>query len=454
MGSALPEGYKDSLAGVIPNEWSAQAIGDSTIEVIDGDRGTHYPKQTDFLDEGFCLFLSAKNVTKNGFSFNECQFISAEKDGALRKGKLSKSDLVITTRGTVGNVAFYNDLVPFSEMRINSGMAIIRVSGSTYSSSYIYKLLNSPLIESQLSKVVFGSAQPQLTIKVINELVIPTPPLPEQKKIARILSTVDSKLALIDQQITATQTLKKGLMQKLFSEGVGTQDDSSRKEGNWQPHTEFKDSELGRIPAGWDVSPLGKVASLQGGFAFKSSDRSETGVKWLKIANVTKGKVEWDTCEYLPESFLDQHKDFCLNEGDIVMALTRPLLQDELKIARITEKDKNSLLNQRVGRFLPHHGVSTKFLYCLLRSTHFVEAVAKAVMGTDPPNVSTKQVDAVIVAIPPVDEQDQIANILITADRKLVQLTTQKTQTEQLKKGLMQKLLTGQIRVKPDPQDH
>ena len=85
---------------------------------------------------------------------------------------------------------------------------------------------------------------------------IPVPPLPEQKKIARILSTVDSKLALIDQQITAAQTLKKGLMQKLFSEGVGTQDGASGDSGQWQPHTEFKDSELGRIPVGWDVTKL------------------------------------------------------------------------------------------------------------------------------------------------------------------------------------------------------
>ena len=78
-------------------------------QIIDGDRGKNYPKQEEFSDSGFCLFLNAKNVTAQGFSFENCTYITEEKDALLRNGKLCRGDVVLTTRGTIGNLAFYAD---------------------------------------------------------------------------------------------------------------------------------------------------------------------------------------------------------------------------------------------------------------------------------------------------------------------------------------------------------
>lgn len=96
-------------------------------EIIDGDRGKNYPTADEFLDEGYCLFLNAKNVTSSGFNFDTCMFITKEKDEALRKGKLSRGDVVLTTRGTLGNLAFFTEEVPYEHIRINSGMVILRM---------------------------------------------------------------------------------------------------------------------------------------------------------------------------------------------------------------------------------------------------------------------------------------------------------------------------------------
>ena len=79
-------------------------------DIIDGDRGKNYPKSEEILDDGYCLFLNAKNVTQKGFDFESCNFITREKDDALRNGKLSRGDVVLTTRGTVGNLAFYSKM--------------------------------------------------------------------------------------------------------------------------------------------------------------------------------------------------------------------------------------------------------------------------------------------------------------------------------------------------------
>jgi type I restriction enzyme, S subunit len=111
------------------SEWIECTLGEAPIQIIDGDRGKNYPKKADFSDTGYCLFLNAKNVTISGFAFTELNFINQEKDESLRKGKLKRGDLVLTTRGTVGNIAYYDKNVQFDHIRINSGMVIIRPDG-------------------------------------------------------------------------------------------------------------------------------------------------------------------------------------------------------------------------------------------------------------------------------------------------------------------------------------
>ena len=173
--------------------WSCELFN-NIVSVIDGDRGVNYPKSNDFFSDEYCLFLSAKNVTKNGFIFNETQFIKKERDELLRKGKLSRGDIVLTTRGTVGQFAFYSDEVTYNNIRINSGMVLLRNSNDNLLNSYFFKACNSFQISRQIKIVAFGSAQPQLTVKEINKIKINLPTKPEQQKIAAFLTAVDSKI--------------------------------------------------------------------------------------------------------------------------------------------------------------------------------------------------------------------------------------------------------------------
>ena len=119
---ASPEhGQKGGVSG-----WRECKLDNAPLEIVDGDRGKNYPSQNEFFDVGHCLFLSTKNVRFNGFDFSDCQFITREKDELLRKGKLRRNDVILTTRGTVGNLGFYGDSIAYENVRINSGMVIIR----------------------------------------------------------------------------------------------------------------------------------------------------------------------------------------------------------------------------------------------------------------------------------------------------------------------------------------
>lgn len=175
------------------SEW-IKLIENTKLEIIDGDRGKSYPKQEEFSHNGYCLFLNAKNVTSTGFQFDELNFISKERDLLLRKGRLNRNDIVLTTRGTIGNVAYYGKEIPFANMRINSGMIIIRTKANIDFPKFVYYQFFSKYMQEQISQFATGSAQPQIPITSINKFSIILPPYHVQKSIAKVLSSFDNKI--------------------------------------------------------------------------------------------------------------------------------------------------------------------------------------------------------------------------------------------------------------------
>lgn len=170
-----------------------KAIKDLDISILDGDRGKNYPHQDEIFKAGYCLFLSANNVTKKGFDFNETSYISKEKDETLRGGKIQRNDIIITTRGTVGNIAYYDDLIPYENIRINSGMLIVRC-GDKLNSKYIYYALKNRWFQEQIKSIQTGSAQPQLPKSHFIQMKLPVPSLNIQNRVANILWLLDQKI--------------------------------------------------------------------------------------------------------------------------------------------------------------------------------------------------------------------------------------------------------------------
>ncbi|MFA4996478.1 MAG: restriction endonuclease subunit S [Patescibacteria group bacterium] len=208
--------FKSTKLGDIPEDWSVVSIKNAPLQLIDGDRGINYPKLSDFSSGGYCLFLNNKNIKDDHFVFSNMQFITREKDELLKKGKLERLDVVLTTRGTVGNVAFYDEKVTFENIRINSGMILLRAC-EELSSSFLYHLMKSPLMKKRYLGVASGSAQPQLPIRSLEQIYIPIPPEDEQEEIVNICKTLDVKVLENAQYKEYLTILKKGLMQDLLS---------------------------------------------------------------------------------------------------------------------------------------------------------------------------------------------------------------------------------------------
>ena len=184
-------------------------------QIIDGDRGKNYPKQEEFSDSGFCLFLNAKNVTAQGFSFENCTYITEEKDALLRNGKLCRGDVVLTTRGTIGNLAFYDTSVPYENIRINSGMVILRMNKQVVSEIFFIEQFKMQL-DSIKSRIASGSAQPHLPISTMNKIEMILPPIELQNQFAAFVERVSQQKQTVQQSLEKLELMKKALMQEYF----------------------------------------------------------------------------------------------------------------------------------------------------------------------------------------------------------------------------------------------
>ena len=201
--------FVEMFGDTIINSRGLNTLAMSEIcEIIDGDRGKNYPTADEFYDEGYCLFLNAKNVTSKGFCFDDCMFISKEKNKLLRNGKLNRGDIVLTTRGTLGNLAFYGDNISFENIRINSGMVILRMRNDIMNEIYFIEQFKMKL-DYIKKQVASGSAQPQLPISTIKKIHILIPDIEKQRGFVEFVQQVNkSKLLSVSQpQIHIYKTL-------------------------------------------------------------------------------------------------------------------------------------------------------------------------------------------------------------------------------------------------------
>lgn len=229
--------------------WSFLKIKAYPIQIIDGDRGTNYPTKEEFLQDGYCLFLNTGNVTLSGFNFDVKAFVTEEKHKKLRKGHLQRYDSILTTRGTIGNVAFYGDSIPYDVVRINSGMLILRPDQSKLNPRFFYGLLRSSIFQQQAELFRYGAAQPQLPITTLKHIRLPLPPLPIQQKIAGILSAYDD---LIENNLKRIKLLEE-LAQITYEEWFVRLRFPGHESTPINPET--------NLPEGWENQKLAKLVN-------------------------------------------------------------------------------------------------------------------------------------------------------------------------------------------------
>ncbi|ENM5874903.1 restriction endonuclease subunit S [Vibrio mimicus] len=337
-----------------------------------------------------------------------------------------KPSIILGRKGSIGNIHYVNK--PF--WTIDTTFYVEAKNCDTKWLYYVFSSLN-------IEKLNEATGVPSLSRNNIYAQMLKAPSdQKEQQKIAEILSTVDKKIDLIDQKIAETEKLKTGLMQKLFSEGVGVQDEH----GNWQPHTEFQDNGL---PMHWGFLKLGSVAKVTSGGtpSRKKASFWENGtIPWITTGEVNFNCIT-NSSQKITDEGLKNSAAKMFPPDTILMAMYG---QGQTR-GRVAMLGIEASTNQACAAIICSKKLNPHFCYHYLSSQY--EKIRAIGNEGSQKNLNGQIIKDILIPCPNSEEQEQIALVLSTVDEKITLLAKQKSETQQLKKGLMQKLLIGEWRV-------
>ena len=423
--------FKATKIGRIPEEWEIQPLGD----LGDFFKGTSI-KASEIVENGLpCIRYGDIYVQyeNDNVVTHFSAFISRET--AEHSRRIYAGDILFAgtgeTQEDIGKcVAYTIDREAYA-----GGDLIVFRPKKEYQLNSVFLSYCMNCGEVAKSKSRLGQGLSIFHIYSINlkTLHVPLPPLPEQRKIAEILSTVDETIEKTDAIIQETQQLKKGLIQKLFTEGIG--------------HTRFKETKIGRIPEGWDYDILGNVAKVKGGKRLPKGDQfagTRTPYPYIRIVDFRNMSVAMGGLKYLKNKTQKSIARYTISSSDVYISIAGTIglvgiVPDELDGAKLTENAAKICNLKKVNKV---------FLAYFLISPNAQKQIDSFIGISTQPKLALNRIEKIQLPIPELDEQCEIAEILSEVDSKTEREQAFKEELEKLKKGLMQVLLTGKVRVK------
>lgn len=269
---------------------------------------------------------------------------------------------------------------------------------------------------------------PQLPGASLSKYFVTLPPLPEQEKIAQILSTWDKAITTTEQLIANSQQQKKALMQQLLTGKKRLLNDNGVK-----------------FSGEWKKGKLSDIANIDSGYAFKSTDftDSEKGIPIIRMSDFKAGGIDIsNAAKVIPETTIGLDR-FKLKTGDFVFGMSGSLSN----YGWVKEQDPPCFLNQRVGRILAKECAVQLFVTYLYLSDKIQQSILDKAAGAAQLNISSTDLRNTIVHYPSFEEQQKIAAVLSTADQEISAMQQKLDALQLEKKALMQQLLTGKRRV-------
>ena len=277
--------------------------------------------------------------------------------------------------------------------------------------------LASSRCQNQLQSKTSGLAKSQTNIsqKILLEVSLQTPAKEEQIKIATFLSAVDEKIAQLSQKLHLLGQYKQGMMQKLFSQQIRFKADDG---------SEFGELKIGK---------LGDMTSIQGGFAFKSTNFGKGITKVIRIGDIEKN-INLNLFSGICSNEIPDTR-YLISENAIVMALSGATFG---KLGKV--KQGSAYINQRVATFHVFEDSLNEFVYQIMLSQEFTTYIQSIPSASAQPNISNQDVINFDMLIPCLEEQTKIANFLSAIDQKMDVVSEQLKQAKIWKKGLLQQM--------------
>lgn len=425
MSEFVPEGWIEDVIGSyiansVAGEWGSEADG--------GENDIPVLRATNFSESGAVDYqkLAVRSITEK----------------KRLKKSLQRGDIVLEKSGgsptqPVGRVIYFDKDQPFLYSNFTQKLSPIAGCDSKY---LFYKLYfeyqNGTVLKFQQQTT--GIINFQLAEYLLYKTVFP--PLPEQQKIAAILSSVDEVIEKTQVQIDKLKDLKTGMMQALLTKGIG--------------HTEFKDSPVGRIPVGWEVVPISALAvNSRNSFVigpFGSNlvkgDYRDSGVPVVFVRDISPGSFKWVSNVFVTEKKADELASHNVNPGEIV--ITKMGLPPGIAAVYDTAMSPG-IITADIIRLRPDlEKVNPNYLVEVLNSDQAAKQVRDRTAGQTRPKLTLADYRTIVVPLPDMKEQEHIAEALGSVRSKIDKLHDKHQTYMEIKKALMQDLLTGKVRVK------
>lgn len=415
----IPQGYKQTELGIIPEDWEIVRLGD----IGNFSKGAGISRE-DAQTGNIPAIRYGEIYTTHNYCI-QIFYSYIDTVVAQHAKLLSYGDILFAcsgeTKEDIGkSVAYVNDIIAYA----GGDIIVLSPDQSCYDSRFMGYATNAAYVVSQKSAKGQGDAVVHISKDSLAEIMLYVPQnKDEQQAIAEALSDIDGLIAVLDKKIAKKRLIKQGAMQQLLT-------GKKRLPGFSDP---------------WVEKRLGDMGHLMNGYTFKSETYNLAGeFKIITIANVQSGYLMINACNRIIELPVDIQPHQMLKKGDILISMTgnvgRTCVVNQTKC----------LLNQRVGKFdIDKDFISSQFLFELLKNEHFENAMIDAGQGAAQANIGKNDIENYKCYVPRNKaEQKAIATILNDMDKEIDDLEAQRDKYRLLKSGMMQKLLTGQIRLK------
>jgi len=401
-----------------PNNWKICKLK----EIIDGSPQNGYYKSNMQFGCGDFNIIRMVDLYRGDYLPN-CHDKINLSDVEASKFLLKKGDLLLNrTSLKLDGVGKSSVFIGENENYIfDCSIIKVRINQKLADSKYVMKFLNSKYGKNQIRRIA-----KTVTISTINQpdllsLNIPVPPLEIQCQIIDILEQAETTKHLREESDELTQRFLQSVFINMFGDPMKNE-------------------------KGWEIVRFGEICGITSGHGFKYSEYSNEGVKLLRINNVTFGQIVWDQIAFLPDNYIQDYAKLVLKEGDILIALNRPILGNQLKIGLMKTVDSPAILYQRVGR-VDHNNdkVNPIFLYQFMRTTYFLNELSARLSGSDQPYINPTEMVKITLPLPPLPLQQEFAQIVERVEALCECQRQSASEINLLFEGLMQKAFTGEL---------
>jgi type I restriction enzyme, S subunit len=402
----------------IPDDWEIKRLH----EIANVTGGKRLPKGKSLVETNTGHpYIRVSDMDEKGISLQNIMYVPIDIVDSIKRYTVKSGDLYISVAGTLGLIGEIPDELDGANLTENAD----RISNIRCNRTFLKYVLKSEIVQNVIDREKTLNAQPKLALTRIKNFLIPLPPPVEQNRIAAILSSVDEAIEKTEAIIEQTEKVKKGLMQQLLTKGIG--------------HTKFKKTAIGEIPEDWVLKRIGDLVKFEGGSQPPRStfifEPKEGYIRLLQIRDYKTDKY----ATYIP---IELAKKFC-NEDDVMIGRYGPPIFQILRGLK-------GAYNVALIKAIPDENFVTKdYLYYFLKQEplfKLIDSLSQRTSGQT--GIDMDALKNYGFPLPPITEQKKITAILDKVQAKLDKENDYLQQLQYIKKGLMQVLLTGKVRVK------